>query len=104
MPVDKNNNENVISLNKAATAVPQHARKKSRIFEDLPKLFESNVPEDLPSRASTTDPQTAPWELQEGLCDVLYLLNPSIGKCHERAVSKATNANVSSSLFSFAYL
>jgi hypothetical protein len=78
--VDKNNNENVISLSKATTAVPQHARKKCRIFEDLPKLFESNVPEDLTNHASTSDAQTTPSHLQEGLCDVLYFRRKSLEK------------------------
>ena len=68
---DKNNNGNVISSSKVATALPQLVRKKSRIFEDLPKLFESNVPETNLGR--TNKVLTTPSQFQEGSCYFIFL-------------------------------
>ena len=66
----KNSNDTVISSSKVPTVVPQLARKKSRIFEDLPKLFESSVPESQKDPGSMTVPdrQTTSLQFQEGLC------------------------------------
>ena len=69
---DKNNNGNVISSSKVATALPQLVRKKSRIFEDLPKLFESNVPEDVTNRGSTNEVLITPSQFQEGSCYFIF--------------------------------
>ena len=65
----KNSNDIVISSSKVPTVVPQLARKKSRIFEDLPKLFESSVPESQKNPESmTVDRQATHLQFQEGLC------------------------------------
>ncbi len=76
--MDKSNNNNVISSSKAATPVPPLVRKKSRIFEDLPKLFESNVPEDLTKKNNlgrrTSDIQTTPLQFQEGSFYFVFFL------------------------------
>lgn len=65
---EKNSNDIVISYGKVSAAVaPQLAKKKSRIFEDLPKLFESSVPENQMNLGSTTEhPQATALQLQEG--------------------------------------
>jgi hypothetical protein len=68
---DKNNNGNVISSSKVATALPQLVRKKSRIFEDLPKLFESNVPETNLGRTNKAV-LTTPSQFQEGSCYFIF--------------------------------
>lgn len=71
-------NANVTYVNKKATTVPQLTSKKSRIFEDLPKLFESNAPEDLERiPESTSSVHTTPLILQEGklksMCLRMYI-------------------------------
>ena len=64
---EKNSNDIVISSGKFAAVVPQLARKKSRIFEDLPKLFESSVPENQTNLVSMTgNPRASTMQLQEG--------------------------------------
>ena len=67
-------NANVTYVNKKATTVPQLTSKKSRIFEDLPKLFESNAPEDLERiPESTSSVHTTPLILQEGKLKAMCL-------------------------------
>ena len=65
----KNDIDIVISSSKVPTAVPQLGRKKSRIFEDLPKLFESSVPESQKDPESMrADRPATHLQFQEGLC------------------------------------
>ena len=72
---DKNNDNKVIFYDKITPAKPQPARRKSRIFEDLPKLFETTVCEDENLRDATHLQETPSQELsQEGTIVSIYHL------------------------------